>query len=299
VFVIAQKANQLGNRLFLFAHLIACAAEHGVRLVNLGFAEYARYFVTTSQDLLCRYPAQASWLPRNARAREVLSAWAARISGSLADGRLRGLKNSALMVLRSGYETTLIDPHGQVRLDSEAFLRALRRWQIIVFLGPLFRDFPSFQKHAASIREYFRPLPIFQANVDTLIQATRESCDVLVGVHIRRGDYRTFVNGRFFYTDDQYLGLVRHARELFPRRKVGFLVCSDEEPPMRVFSRLAAVPGPGRFIEDLHALARCDYLLGPPSTFSLWASFYGQVPLYVVKDPDERPSLDAFRVCRG
>jgi hypothetical protein len=36
----------------------------------------------------------------------------------------------------------------------------------------------------------------------------------------------------------------------------------------------------GSAVEDLYSLARCDYLLGPPSTFSLWASFYGNVPLH-------------------
>lgn len=298
MFVIAQRANQLANRLFLFAHLIACAAQHRVQLVNLGFEEYAQYFETTSQDLFCRYPPKRSWFGKDARTRENVSDWAGRIAASLAEGRLKALKNSALMVVRSGYETTLTDPDGRFNLDSDKFLNNLRSRQVIVFLGPLFRDFSSFPRHAASIREYFRPLGIFRGSVDALIQTVREGCDLVVGVHIRLGDYRNFVGGRFFYTIDQYLKLMHHVEELFGRRRVHFLVCSNEPQPRQAFSQVAAFSGSGQFIEDLYALARCDFIVGPPSTFSAWASFYGEVPRYVVMDPRKEPTIDDFIICR-
>lgn len=299
MFIIAQRANQLGNRLFLFAHLIACAAERRVHLVNVGFEEYARYFETTSQDLLCRYPAKRSWLKKDARTREKLSDWAGRIAGSLADGKLKRLQNSALVVLRSGYDTHLTNPHGLVNLDTDEFLNRLRPRQLVVFLGPLFRDFSSFSKHATSIREYFRPLSIFRRNVDALIRTVRQRCDLVVGVHIRRGDYRNFVDGRFFYTIEQYLRVMQRAQRLFDGRRVHFLLCSNENQPRQAFSNVTVFSGSGQFIEDLYALARCDFIIGPPSTFSAWASFYGQVPLYVVMDPEEEPTIDHFRICPG
>ena len=40
-------------------------------------------------------------------------------------------------------------------------------------------------------------------------------------------------------------------------------------------------PGPGTEIGDLYSLAACDYIIGPPSTYTQWASFYGQVPRFV------------------
>jgi hypothetical protein len=62
--------------------------------------------------------------------------------------------------------------------------------------------------------------------------------------------------------------------------------------------------GPGHFIEDLYALASCDYIIGPPSTFSQWASFYGNVPRYMVNYkaeqfygvPSHEPRLGDFRI---
>ena len=55
---------------------------------------------------------------------------------------------------------------------------------------------------------------------------------------------------------------------------------------------------PGTALEDLHALAGCDYLIGPPSTFGAWASFHGDVPRYTIMAADHRPRLDEFILCR-
>ena len=49
-------------------------------------------------------------------------------------------------------------------------------------------------------------------------------------------------------------------------------------------------------IEDLYALSLCDYILGPPSTFSMWASFYGKKPLRIVSYKDEAISLHEFKI---
>jgi hypothetical protein len=47
---------------------------------------------------------------------------------------------------------------------------------------------------------------------------------------------------------------------------------------------------------DLHALARCDYIFGPQSTFTQWASFYGNKPLFLLKDTHDRLEPAKFRV---
>ena len=57
--VIAKKVGRLANRLILFAHFIATAAEHGFVVVNPAFHTYARYFPSTARDLRARFPAAA------------------------------------------------------------------------------------------------------------------------------------------------------------------------------------------------------------------------------------------------
>ena len=49
--------------------------------------------------------------------------------------------------------------------------------------------------------------------------------------------------------------------------------------PAAPFSGLTVDHGPGDPVGDLFALAGCDRVIGPPSTFSQWAAFFGDVPI--------------------
>ena len=54
--IVGLRCGRLGNRIVLFANLIAYAAEHGYRLINFAFHSYASFFETTRRDIYCRYP---------------------------------------------------------------------------------------------------------------------------------------------------------------------------------------------------------------------------------------------------
>jgi hypothetical protein len=82
----------------------------------------------------------------------------------------------------------------------------------------------------------------------------------------------------------------------FPGRKVSFLICSDEPRTEAEFPGLSVGLGPGSVVGDLYALARCDYIMGPPSTYTQWASFYGNQPLYHLRSGDDRVEREKFRV---
>jgi hypothetical protein len=121
---------------------------------------------------------------------------------------------------------------------------------------------------------------------------------LLVGVHVRRTDYERFKDGRFFYSHAQYRDLMVSVEAIFPERDVTFLVCSDERVPSEAFAGLDVVRGPGQELEDLYALASCDLIIGPPSTYSAWASYYGEVPRCQISDPTELVARTSFVVDR-
>jgi len=73
-------------------------------------------------------------------------------------------------------------------------------------------------------------------------------------------------------------------------------VCSDEPRRQDEFPGLPVGFGPGFPVGDLYALAQCDYILGTVSSFSQWASFYGNRPLFQVRDGKDHPELGKFRV---
>jgi hypothetical protein len=54
--------------------------------------------------------------------------------------------------------------------------------------------------------------------------------------------------------------------------------------------------GPGDPAGDLFSLAACDYIMGPPSTFTLWASFFGGVPLYTINNSSDSLRIESFAI---
>ncbi|MGB8167499.1 MAG: alpha-1,2-fucosyltransferase [Chthoniobacteraceae bacterium] len=284
LFIVAGKAGKLGNRLFLFSYVISLAAKLGGRVVNCGFSEYADSFAAPSRDALSRWPAHPSWL----RGRNVgefiylLQTAVVRVARKL---RLPmpGVKIVGLHEAHTAEQ----------RIDHLPFLDSLRSARVIIIGGWIELSHVRFEQPDL-IRAYFQPAERHRLAVAALIASARAQCDVLVGIHVRRGDYAGFLGGRYLFSLEAYEKNMRAAAALFPGRAVGFLICSNEPTP----SLEAALPrchrGTGQVVEDLYALAECDYLIGPPSTFSWWASFYGRKPLWEMLDATSEPTLAEF-----
>ncbi len=287
--VITGDYGQLGNRLIVFANMIAAAREHGLRVVNPAFHEYAPYFEATRRDALCRYPAARSWMPSGQRWRRTVHRGVNGVQRYVRKFHNRTGCWPLVQVLDIGW-------HEPCDLDGRRFLDLARQPGVLLAKGWLFRAQQSFPRHADEIRRYFTPIPEHRERVAATVRGIRRSADVVVGVHIRHGDYASFLGGRFYYGVDRYATILRRIAELLPGREVAFLVCSNESQPADAFAGLNATSGPGHLIEDLLALAACDYLVGPPSTYTMWASFYGQVPLYVLMDPAAAFGLESFGV---
>ena len=56
----------------------------------------------------------------------------------------------------------------------------------------------------------------------------------------------------------------------------------------------APASGLARSVVAMHAMSLCDYILGPPSTFSGWASFMGRVQRLQLKSRDQAVRLEDF-----
>lgn len=108
----------------------------------------------------------------------------------------------------------------------------------------------------------------------------KEKKDITIGVHIRRGDYATWRNGDYFYSQEQYHNICENLKKEFPDKQIRFFLSSNEKIDKTIFHSdeyfsLSQSAPP----EDLYALSLCDYIIGPPSTFSRWAAFYGDKPI--------------------
>ena len=291
--IIAAKVNQLGNRLFTSAHIMASAQAHGQTVMNLSFGEYAEYFEGTCRDLFCRYPRRTTpaWLT-NRTNRERLYRLVLRLANSLADGWLKGSTGRRLHVLRTGWQATYTRTDGTYDLHSEEFHRISRG--MIFFQGPHFVDDIGIQQFKQQICEYFTPIQPIQARVTARMERLRQHADGVVGIHIRHGDYADFEGGRYFYSASIYAQHIRRMRDLLRGQRVKFLLCSDVAQNPEDFKGLEVEFAPGHMIEDLYLLAACDYIIGPPSTYNGWAGFFGNRKLYSIKDPGRAFQLSDF-----
>ena len=143
----------------------------------------------------------------------------------------------------------------------------------------------------------FRPKDSIMDKAEELIGRIKQTSDIVVGVHIRRGDYATWNDGRFFYSLKEYHQFMIRVKELYGDKSVSFFISSNEEFTLDIFTDCVC----RRFdneqsgaILDLYTLALCDRLIGPFSSYSRWASFIGEVPLCFLEIKDQLFSEDSF-----
>ena len=281
--VVADESGQLGNRLFLFGHLIGFAEEYGIRIANLAFYPYSAYFQATDRDIFCRFPKSARPFHASLRLRRLLF--------RLAHAYTHRIGNHWL--LSRWIRFIFLSWTQFIYLDNLRFLDLARNQKVLLIRGWRYRSYASFDKHAAVVRDYFRPLPEHENNIAALITACRSQADVIVGIHIRLGDYREFRGGLYYFPLEQYAVLMRRIQRMIPGQRVLFLLCSNEVLEAEEFEGLTITFATSHLVEDMYALAACDYIAGPPSTFSQWASFYGKVPLYRMTSADKSLPEDA------
>jgi hypothetical protein len=118
----------------------------------------------------------------------------------------------------------------------------------------------------------------------------------LVGIHVRRGDYATFEGGKYYYPWEFYHEKTNEIKSLLLDDKaIKFIFFSNEKAPDFMRREDVIISKEPWFI-DHHLMTMCDYLLGPPSTFTIWASFMAGVKLCLIDKLDKRIQLSDFKV---
>ena len=295
-FIICGKHGQLCNRLWLAAHIIASGIQNKFEVINVAFSDYAACFPSTAGDILCRYPKR-------------------RLTFGMLTERLGNILFS-LIDISSSYRRERPDsstthtydlgsPESELDIGAPSFRTQLSGLRVVFFRGWLFRDRESLLKHGGEVRSYFSPPDWCRDAVHTAVAQLRKSADVVIGIHIRHGDYRTHCDGIYFFDTAVYVRKMHEVACLFPGKAIAYFVCSNERQSLEAFGPLNfafrpfrnAVMPFGSVLCDLYALAECDFILGAPSSFSCWASFYGRVPLYSMNDATAVPALSDFVVC--
>ena len=252
--------GRLGNQLDLAAHLITICEVYG-KTISLqyleGRADDFPYFDGSPMRVYPSRRRHGPWFEKIA----------ARVINSLIQRRLI----SQIDFLTTNEWVYFDDPAFSanpelVRLN-RAWLCTLKVWRL--------RSRTRIHDHRALIRQVFTPrLSILEAGRQSIASL---DCEVVIGVHIRWGDYKTAAPELY------YDAAVYRERML------------EEGRDIEAFSDLTCVFPKADAVTDLYALAQSDYLIAPSSTFSTWASYWGGVGLYTILNRHQPiVSLDDF-----
>lgn len=147
------------------------------------------------------------------------------------------------------------------------------------------RHYDLFLKYKPEILELFDFKDEIHHKVNKIISTTSNEDTIKIGVHIRRGDYQTFFNGIYYFYDYSFIHYIRQTMNLFPDKRFTIYICSNDtnlkkDYYIKGLSNAQVVFPNGNAGEDLCLLSKCDYLIGPPSSYSLIASMYGKAKLH-------------------
>lgn len=266
--IFARDKSQMCNNLLQYAHVYAWGREHGRKVISMRFSYKYPYFKIRHTPLtsfplylLAKYAAALHLLP----------------------------------TASFKYATC----------DHEVLERKMLRHRHIVVSGWHVRFYSLFLKYRQDICNLFTiddkyTRPVRQKMLD-LEQKTGKTV-LRLGVHIRRGDYSEWAGGRYYYQDDVYALYINKFSEMHRDKDVHvYLSTNDAEvteerfqmlcPDVRIHHLRGSAP------EDLFMLSACDYLIGPPSTFSLVAAMYRDIPLFRMDTANaDSMTADAFRL---
>ena len=249
--IFARDKSQMCNNLLQYAHVYAWGREHGRKVISMRFSYKYQYFHICHTSLtgfgwylMAKYLAALKLLPTASFKRR--------------------------------------------DCDREALERKMLRHRHIVVSGWFVRYYDLFLKYRDEICELFTLDRQYTEPVEAKMQRAEASASgsiIRLGVHIRRGDYAQWRDGQYFYGDEVYAAHINRFAEMHPGKVLHVYLSTNDLnvtearylqlcPQVRVHHLQESAP------EDLYMLSVCDYLIGPPSTFSLVAAMYRDLPLY-------------------
>jgi len=107
----------------------------------------------------------------------------------------------------------------------------------------------------------------------------QENGNIIVGIHIRRGDYKTWKNGKYYYENVVYENCIGQVKKLLSEKfekEISFIIFSNESSQLSIENLTYST---NEWFIDQRLMMECNFLIGPPSTFTSWASYIGETPL--------------------
>ncbi|OIP81067.1 MAG: hypothetical protein AUK44_10795 [Porphyromonadaceae bacterium CG2_30_38_12] len=173
-------------------------------------------------------------------------------------------------------------------------LKAFEKNDVVYVGGWAFRVPQLVEKYKNEMHKQYALKPIFYLNNDFVenVEKFTLSDYIMVGVHIRRGDYKTWKKGAYYYEDEVYKNQMESISDQLMqqgKKKILFILFSNEALSIQQTPNLLI--SKENWYIDHHLMSLCHYLIGPPSTFTLWASYVGNAKLIYLQQCDQKISI--------
>jgi hypothetical protein len=278
--IIIDRRGQMCNRMWAVAPFIALTKEYGRKIWVLNLEEYIKYYDTgISFDKTVRFS-----LFQNRPLNNFAYRWLLKLRDAT--------KNSKYAKLLNFLGLRYITIHTSEKQINDFFstgkIVLIDSWLSI-------KDSHLLLKHNEYLKKLFYPIDEIAQKIKSRMVAFRRTYSKVIGVHIRRGDYDKWKNGVFFFEDEVYIKVLKELEKQLSSHNVLFYICSNEKILLSKYKDIVCFNDHhSQPVEDWFALSQCDYILGPPSTFSMWASFHGNVPIHFLHQKDSAILLESF-----
>ena len=282
--IIASRYGRLSNRLLTFSNLITSSLDLNFKIINASFYEYADLFECFSKRRVVTFPCKNNYYLHKQERIIARNFW-----------RLMEICSQKNSNENSIFHVITLKSGERLNLNSEYFINLLENKRYIFVKGLEVVD-SNFRKKFDFIKQIFQPRTEFVKKGYEIIKLARNDSNILIGIHARRGDYKSYQNGIWYYSWHFYKKLINHLEKVFLNLKVSFIIFSDENPPNMMFNQKNVIISRENEIIDIFCLSKCDYIAAAPSTFSHMAAILGNVPLYQIKSIEEMPLQHNFKI---
>jgi hypothetical protein len=285
--IVSCNYGRLGNRLHTHANILAWCIANDYNLTNISFKPYSHLFETQKYHYSYSY----------------LKTWNLGfylIKFNFISNYFERLILSKKWMQRLSFLFHYIEKDNGTTLE-EHELDLIKSNKIIIIKAWDIRCQNSLKLVEEFVKKLLRPASYYIKPASNFINNLKKHYDCLVGIHARRGDYKTYLNGEHYYSWEKYKTWILEFREILKTAgygNIGFVLCSDDKPPLSLLNEKNTHRADCKhYMEDLQCLTLCDYNIGPPSSFGTWVSWIGKVPRLILFNNTEIKSLEQFEVC--
>lgn len=278
--ILIEGYGQLANRIIQYAHLIAFCKENGFCVYNPDFKKYSSYFKGSFNQKI-------PFFCENKREDFTFSCFLYYITKVFSKiVKYFSIKNYIIINYKNNNKPFLLNDLLKYP-NNDIFIK-----------GWLLRDYDNVKKHYSIITKYFEPIDSYYKEIKDFINTLRKDYDTIVAIHIRRGDYKYYADGKYYFSDQVYCKYLLQLKKLLNDKKVIFVVFSDEKVDIEYYKKegLNAIQSNSNMIVDLYRMAECDYIIGTVSTFNLWAAYYGKKPHRYIENANDNIKLEDFKI---